>query len=107
MRWLSFDAFQQAAGCTRLWGNLCFVRCDLDWRNVTYLDGSFTACFTRRVSGRCIPPITAVDVNDLLLLVDRPILIAPAATKLEVGLVDLPPMTDWGTVRPCLSCLLI
>ena len=50
-----------------------------------------------------ITPGAEQDVDDLTVLVDRPVQIPPVAGDLQVGLVDEPPVTWWVPARS--SCL--
>jgi hypothetical protein len=44
--------------------------------------------------GPGVSPCRDVDVDDLAVLVDRPVDVAPPASDLHIGLIDVPPVAD-------------
>ncbi len=50
--------------------------------------------------GRQVTPRRQQDVNDLALLIGRPVEIGPLADDLQVNIIDEPPVTRSVTARP-------
>jgi hypothetical protein len=50
--------------------------------------------------GRQVTPHGQQDIDDLAMLIDRPVEIDPLAGDLQVGLIDEPPVTRSVTARP-------
>jgi hypothetical protein len=82
------------------WIHWCVVGGYLDWRDPHRADGAL-----KELAGRGgVPPRGHEHVDDLPELVDRPVDVAPPARDLDIGLVDLPAVTDGAarcTSRAC------
>ncbi len=77
------------------WVDRCPVGGDLDRR------GPIRECpAEERACRRQVASVGQPDVDDLAVLIDRPVQVRPAAGDLHVGLVDEPPVTRNMATRP-------